>query len=61
MSAKVTPHIQAGLLTSPPFQQPSHPDVSKQWHAMAKRVPFSKRKGRGYSGGPIPDFHGVPY
>jgi len=26
-----------------------------------KRVPFSRRKGQGYSGGPVPESHGVPY
>jgi hypothetical protein len=35
--------VKAGLLASPPFQQPSRPDQSKQWHMVTKRVPFSFR------------------
>jgi len=35
--------VKAGLLASPPFQQPSHSDQSKQWHNITKRVPFSFR------------------
>jgi len=27
---------KAGLLAPPPFQQPSHPDWSKQWHSRLK-------------------------
>jgi hypothetical protein len=35
---------------------------SGQWHEKtAKRVPFSKEKGKGHSGGPAPDFNGIPY
>jgi hypothetical protein len=32
---------KAGLLASPPFQRPSHPNQLKQWHRVAGRVPFS--------------------
>ena len=34
---------KAGLLAYPPSRQPSHPDESKQWHPVAKRVLFSSR------------------
>jgi hypothetical protein len=34
---------------------------SEQWHEYAKRVPFSKWKRQGHSGGPAPDFNGIPY
>jgi hypothetical protein len=54
---------QAGLLTSPPSQRPSHPElVEGQWPSKAKRVPLlDVRRGKGYSGGTAPDFHGIPY
>jgi hypothetical protein len=28
---------------------------------MLKEFPFLQRKGRGYSGGPAPEFNGIPY
>jgi hypothetical protein len=60
LSAKVCPSVQAGFLTFPPFQRPSHPRSGTVAH-KAERVPFSIWKGRDYSGGPVPDFNGVPY
>ncbi len=53
--------LQAGLLTLPPFWRPSHPNLTEQWHTMAKRAPLSLTEEQDYSGGPVPDFHGVPY
>jgi hypothetical protein len=50
------------------------PFIVEQWYTMAKRVPFPKTltnfkglfpnklgKRWDYSGGPVPEFHGVPY
>jgi len=62
-------NIQAGFLTFPPFQQPSHPElVEGQWLWICwKGSLFLFRKGRDYSGGPVPEFslqdgnHGVPF
>jgi hypothetical protein len=53
---------KAGLLAPPPFQQPSHPDRSKQWHSQLKGFSFRpKQKEQGYSGGTAPGFNGIPY
>jgi hypothetical protein len=52
--------IQAGLLTLPPFQRPSHSQIGTVAH-KAERVPLSIWKGRDYSDGLVPDFHEVPY
>ena len=53
---------KAGLLAPPPFQQPSHPDWSKQWRLRLKGSSFRmQRTEQGYSGGTAPDFNGIPY
>ena len=52
--------VQAGLLTFPPFQRPSHSQIGTVAH-KAERVPLSIWKGRDYSDGLVPDFHEVPY
>jgi len=50
----------------PPFglyQRPSHPEKIGQWCAtLLKGFPCRvNQQGWGYSGGPVPEFHGVPY
>ena len=51
--------IQAGLLTSPPQALPSHPlgTVANK----ANEVPETQWIGRGHSGGPVSESHGVPF
>jgi len=55
-------HVQAGLLTFPPLRQPSHRDSSQQWFARAEEVfpLFLMEQRQVHSGGPVPDFNGVP-
>jgi hypothetical protein len=59
LSAKVTPPVQAGLLTFPPFQRPSHP-VMEQWHTRLKGFPYPSGKGRITATGSSPIFTGFP-
>jgi hypothetical protein len=51
---------QVGLLTFPPFQRSSRSLAGTVTH-MAERVPFSNGKKRDYSGGPVPELHGVSF
>jgi hypothetical protein len=65
----LTPYILEGLSLCPgrssdfPALLATFPFIREQWYAMAKRVPFSNKIGKrwDYSGGPVPEFHGVPY
>ena len=53
---------QAGLLTPPPFQQPSHSDGSEQWRKTTEKVPFPIHAGKGEvtAAGPLPNLTGFP-
>ena len=52
-------HIQIGLLTSPfYFGLPSHFVLAKQWQTSTSR-PLARQEWD-YSGGSVPDFHGIP-
>ena len=52
--------FMAGLLTSPPVQQPSHLVSTKQWHTVLKGFPFSIRKGGVTAAGPYRNGTGFP-
>jgi len=62
VSSEVTTSDQAGLLTFPPFWRPSH-SYENSGTRWPKGFPFQTkhRNRRDYSGGPVPEFHGVPY
>jgi len=74
LTSEVLPFAQAGILTFPPSQWPSHPFKSGQWQTNSEKVPFlfvpglypsntgynPGLLGQDHSGGPVPESRGVP-
>jgi hypothetical protein len=50
----------AGLLTSPRFYLPSHPDFTGQWRYYDKSVLFLRKKRGVTAAGPYRNFTGFP-
>jgi hypothetical protein len=55
----LVPSVQAGLLTFLPFRRPSR-SMNDQWHIKPCGF-LCNNKDKDYSGGPVPDFHGIPF
>ena len=60
LSTESMSFLQAGLLTLLPCQQPSHSDVSEQWHTWPTGFLLPIAKGRITAAGPSLNLTGFP-